>query len=122
MNARSRFLAAEWGDEPLRRVLAGRRRACIVSKTRNANAIVKKRNSRSASNTRRDTVLPDDACPACRTLMKASRRRIDVTLGGKRVSVPGVRHLRCPKCDEIVLRFPDAKRSQQAAMALCLGS
>jgi putative zinc finger/helix-turn-helix YgiT family protein len=50
--------------------------------------------------------------------MKEKRGRLQVPVNGQGVSVPSAKHLRCPKCDEIVLRFQEAKRLQEDAIAL----
>jgi putative zinc finger/helix-turn-helix YgiT family protein len=62
--------------------------------------------------------LPDDACPACGTLMKETRGRRSLPVNGEQVSVPSVKYLRCPKCDEIMLRFQDARRLHEDAIAI----
>ena len=40
------------------------------------------------------------------------------TVNGEEIGVPSVVHLKCPRCGEIVLRFLDAKRFHQDAIAL----
>ena len=50
--------------------------------------------------------------------MKEARGRLHAPVNGESVAVPSVKHLRCPKCDEVVLRFQDAKRLQEDAIAL----
>ena len=79
---------------------------------------MKKRPSPKAASTVRSRVLPDDACPACGTLMKEERGRLHVPVNGESVAVPSAKHLRCPKCDEVVLRFQDATRLQEDAIAI----
>jgi hypothetical protein len=37
---------------------------------------------------------------------------------GEEISVPSAVHLGCPKCGEIVLRFQDAKRLHEDAIAI----
>ena len=39
-------------------------------------------------------------------------------VNGEEASVPSTLHLRCPKCDEVVLRFSDARRLQEDAIAI----
>jgi putative zinc finger/helix-turn-helix YgiT family protein len=62
--------------------------------------------------------VPDDACLACGALMKEARGRLHAPVNGERVAVASATHLRCPKCDAFVLRFQDAKRLQEDAIAL----
>lgn len=62
--------------------------------------------------------LSDDACPRCGTTMVDRRSVLKMPVNGEDVSVPSAPHLRCPKCDEIVLRFPDARRLQEDAIAV----
>lgn len=79
---------------------------------------MKKRPSPKGTSTARGRALPDDACPSCGTLMTETHGRLQVPVNGESVAVPSAKHLRCPKCDEIVLRFQDAKRLQEDAIAL----
>jgi putative zinc finger/helix-turn-helix YgiT family protein len=44
--------------------------------------------------------------------------QLRLPLNGENVSVPSALHLGCPKCGEIVLRFEDARRLQQDAIAI----
>ena len=66
----------------------------------------------------RRRALPDDACPRCRTTMVERRSALKMPVNGEDVSVPSAMHLRCPKCDEVVLRFSDARRLQEDAIAV----
>lgn len=61
--------------------------------------------------------LPDDACPGCGALMAERRLALKLPVNGEDVRVPSAVHLRCPKCDEVVLRFSDARRLQEDAIA-----
>lgn len=49
--------------------------------------------------------------------MKETRGRLNQLVNGEEVVVSSASHLRCPKCGEIVLRFTDAKRLQEDAIA-----
>lgn len=62
--------------------------------------------------------LADDACPRCGTMMAERRLTLKLPVNGEEVSVPSAAHLRCPKCDEIVLRFSDSRRLQEDAIAV----
>ena len=63
-------------------------------------------------------VLPDDACPRCGTMMAERRSALKLPVNGEEVSVPSALHLRCPKCDEVALRFSDSRRLQEDAIAV----
>jgi putative zinc finger/helix-turn-helix YgiT family protein len=62
--------------------------------------------------------LPDDACPRCGTTLVERRSGLKVPVNGQEVSVPFAQHLRCPKCDEVVLRLSDARRLQEDAISV----
>jgi putative zinc finger/helix-turn-helix YgiT family protein len=66
----------------------------------------------------RQRALADDACPRCGTMMTERRSGLKLPVNGQDVSVPSALHLRCPKCDEVVLRFSDSKRLQEDAIAI----
>jgi putative zinc finger/helix-turn-helix YgiT family protein len=68
-------------------------------------------------NRRRGKVLADDACPNCGTNMIEKRATLQLPVNGEDVAVPFTVHLRCMKCDEIVLRFDDSRRLSQDAIA-----
>src|SRR5262249_31692165 len=57
-------------------------------------------------------------CPNCGATMKESRGRLSLPINGEEVSVPSAAHLKCPKCGEVVLRFQDAKRLHEDAIAI----
>ncbi len=78
----------------------------------------KRSRSRKASPVRRRRVLPEDACPACGTQMVEKRATLRLPVNGEEVRVPSAAHLRCPKCGEILLRFQDAKRLNEDAVAI----
>ena len=63
-------------------------------------------------------VLEDDACLRCGTTMAERRGSLKLPLNGEDVAVPSAVHMSCPKCGEIVLRFADARRLQQDAIAI----
>ncbi len=50
--------------------------------------------------------------------MVEKRGMLRLPVNGEEILVPAAAHLRCPKCGEVVLRFQDAKRLQQDAIAL----
>ena len=82
--------------------------------------MLKKSKSRrkSPSPSGRRHALPDDACPRCGTTMVERRSVLKAPVNGEEVSVPSALHLRCPKCDEVVLRFSDARRLQKDAISV----
>jgi putative zinc finger/helix-turn-helix YgiT family protein len=66
----------------------------------------------------RGRVLPDDACPACGTIMKEARGRLKLPINGEEIAVPSATHLKCPHCGEIVLRFREGKRLHEDAIEI----
>lgn len=76
----------------------------------------KARSQKTAS--RRGRVLPNDACPACGTMMIEKRGTLRLPVNGEEIAVPSAAHLKCPKCGEVVLRFQDGKRLGEDAIAL----
>jgi putative zinc finger/helix-turn-helix YgiT family protein len=78
---------------------------------------MKSHRKRSSISTRRRS-LPDDACPRCAATMVERRATLKAPVNGEVVSVASALHLRCPKCDEVVLRFSDARRLQEDAIAV----
>ena len=78
----------------------------------------KKTSSRKTPAARRGRVLPDDACPNCGTQMVNKRGTLRLPINGEEVAVASAAHLSCPRCGEIVLRFQDAKRLGEDAIAI----
>ena len=78
----------------------------------------KTRSRKGRASSRRLRVLPDDACPACGTGMVEKRGALRLPVNGEEISVPSSLHLICPKCGETVLRFQDAKRLHEDAIAI----
>lgn len=79
---------------------------------------MKKRHSKKVPTVRRGRVLPDDACPACGMQVVEKRGTLRLPVNGEEISVPSAVHLSCPRCGEVVLRFQDAKRLHQDAIAI----
>ncbi len=79
---------------------------------------MKKTSKRRASATRHRHVPPDDACPACGTSIVEKRSALRLPVNGEEITVPSTLHLSCPKCGEVVLRFQDAKRLHEDAIAI----
>jgi putative zinc finger/helix-turn-helix YgiT family protein len=50
--------------------------------------------------------------------MKEARGRLSVTVNGVEIAVAGASHLRCPRCEEVVLRASEARRLQEDAVAI----
>jgi putative zinc finger/helix-turn-helix YgiT family protein len=79
---------------------------------------VKSPRSKKAPHQARHRALADDACPQCGTMMLERRSALKLPVNGEETSVPSAMHLRCPKCDEVVLRFSDSRRLQEDAIAV----
>ena len=79
---------------------------------------MKSRRSQKAPNRAPRRALAADTCPRCGTMMAERRSALKVPVNGEEVSVPSAQHLRCPKCDEVVLRFAESRRLQEDAIAL----
>ncbi len=68
--------------------------------------------------TAQPTVLPDDACPHCGTMMEERSDDLTYAVNGQRIPVKGVSHLRCPACGEAVLRNDEVALLRQRAFTL----
>lgn len=79
---------------------------------------MKNTSSGKQSKQRRSRAMPEDACPSCGTGMVQKRAALRLPVNGEDVSIPSALHLSCPKCGEIVLRFQDAKRLHEDAIAI----
>lgn len=77
-----------------------------------------KTNSGSGSQTKRRSVLPDDACPEYGNPMREKKGRLTLPVNGEEIVVAGSPHLSCPKCDEVVLRFDDARKLRQRVLEI----
>jgi len=75
-------------------------------------------NARASARRPRGQVLPDEACPACGTLMVEKRGRLRLPVNGEEITVSSAAHLKCPKCHEVVLRSQDARRLSEDAIAI----
>lgn len=78
----------------------------------------KRTSSRKTPVAPRGRMLPDDACPNCGTRMVIKRGTLRLPINGEEVAVASASHLSCPKCGEVVLRFQDAKRLGEDAIAI----
>lgn len=81
-------------------------------------AMKKTTRSKKVAVPRRSKVLPDDACPACGTMMLETRGTLHLPINGEDIAVASAAHLACPNCGEVVLRFQDSKRLGEDAIAL----
>jgi putative zinc finger/helix-turn-helix YgiT family protein len=68
--------------------------------------------------TSRGRELPADACPACGTMMKEAHGKLRLPINGEEITVPSASHLKCPGCDEVVLRFQEGKRLHEDAIEI----
>jgi putative zinc finger/helix-turn-helix YgiT family protein len=59
--------------------------------------------------------LPDDACPACGTTMKAASTAVPWMVNGEKVIVRDVPHSACASCGEVMFRYAEAKAAQRKA-------
>jgi putative zinc finger/helix-turn-helix YgiT family protein len=50
--------------------------------------------------------------------MTERRSSLKLPVNGEEVPVPSSTHLRCPRCDEVVLRLADARRLQENAIGI----
>ena len=80
--------------------------------------VMKKTHSRRVRAGRRGRGLADGTCPTCGTKMLERRGTLHLPVNGEEIAVPSAAHLGCPQCGEIVLRFQDAKRLGQDAIAI----
>ncbi|HWO18822.1 MAG TPA: YgiT-type zinc finger protein [Kofleriaceae bacterium] len=81
-------------------------------------ATLKQTSGQHARTVRGGSARPEDACPACGTLMKEAKGSLKLPVNGEQITVPSASHLMCPKCGEVVLRFQEAKRLHEDAIAL----
>lgn len=58
------------------------------------------------------------ACPACGVNMKETTGELTYFVNGEEIKVPGLTHLLCPKCKEVVLRLDESRMLQQKALEL----
>lgn len=79
---------------------------------------MKKQRRNQGTAPRRGRVLPNDACPTCGTTMLNKRSTLRLPVNGEEIAIPAAAHLKCPKCGEVVLRFQDAKRLGEDAIAI----
>lgn len=79
---------------------------------------MKKTSSKHARTIRGGRARPEDTCLVCGTLMKEAKGPLKLPVNGEQITVPSASHLRCPKCGEVVLRFQEAKRLHEDAIAL----
>jgi YgiT-type zinc finger domain-containing protein len=56
-------------------------------------------------------------CPTCGSAMRSARGVLPVLVNGEEVRVPGVAHLRCPSCKEMVVSLEAARRQTESAFA-----
>src|SRR4051812_46662539 len=57
-----------------------------------------------------------DACPTCASVMKESTGRLKFPVNGEEISVPNMTFLKCPSCQEIVLRLDESRRLRESAI------
>jgi putative zinc finger/helix-turn-helix YgiT family protein len=72
----------------------------------------------SSGKTRRARTLPDEACPYCGTMTIVTTRSLSLPVNGEEVSVPAVRQMVCPGCDESMLDLDAARYAEQESIAI----
>lgn len=92
--------------------------AWLYLSTKTKKVDMKKASNHKLTRHRIGRVLPDDACPSCGTMMKQTRSRLRLPVNGEEIIVPSASHLKCSKCSEVVLRFLEAKRLHEDAIAI----
>jgi putative zinc finger/helix-turn-helix YgiT family protein len=60
--------------------------------------------------------LADNACPHCGSEMKETTGKLSFPINGEEIAVSDSPHLRCRKCDEVVLRLDEARRLRERAL------
>jgi len=65
---------------------------------------------------KRGSVVPDNSCPSCGTLMKPSKKALGFPVNGEELKVPGVQHLRCPSCGEALIGLEAARKIRVRAI------
>jgi putative zinc finger/helix-turn-helix YgiT family protein len=76
-----------------------------------------KKNGKLKSRARGFHRMLEGTCPSCGTAMVEKRATLRLPINGEEVSVASALHLSCIKCGEVVLRFQDAKRLREDAIA-----
>lgn len=59
------------------------------------------------------TPRADDMCPNCGAMMVPSTAELPTLVNGEAVRIAGIEHLRCPTCNEVMLRYEQARNLQQ---------
>jgi putative zinc finger/helix-turn-helix YgiT family protein len=77
-----------------------------------------KKNKKRKVSSVRAPMLDANACPACASHLLEKRSTLRLPINGEEIAVPSALHLNCPKCGEILLRFQDAKRLHEDAIAI----
>lgn len=71
-----------------------------------------------ASASGRSSPVRNDACPACGSIMQEVIAELDFPVNSEEVTVPDISHLRCPACNEVMLRLDEARVLRERAFAL----
>lgn len=67
--------------------------------------------------TKKPGPLADSDCPNCGTEMKETRGKLFYPINGEEIAVANAPHLRCPKCDEVVLRLDETRQLREQALS-----
>lgn len=63
-------------------------------------------------------LLADNVCLSCGSEMKESMASLSFPVNSEEVQVPNSPHLRCQKCDEVVLRLDESRRLREGALEI----
>jgi putative zinc finger/helix-turn-helix YgiT family protein len=77
---------------------------------------ISKNKKKRFSNVGMKRVLSADACPSCGTIMKEAKGILSLPVNGEDIKVSGLTHLKCPKCDEVVLRLDETRKLREGAL------
>lgn len=67
---------------------------------------------------RREGRRPDDACPACGTMLRERLGTLTLPVNGEEIAVPEVPHFCCSKCGEVVLTMAQGRQFRQRALGI----
>jgi putative zinc finger/helix-turn-helix YgiT family protein len=63
-------------------------------------------------------LLADDTCPRCGSEMIEARSALTFPVNGEEIEVLASPHLRCRKCDEVILRLDESKQLRERALGV----
>lgn len=57
-------------------------------------------------------------CLSCGTEMRETSGKLSLLINGEEITVPALSHLRCPKCDEVILRLDESRKLKEWALEI----